>query len=76
MLICDLIDSKSMSNNLNEMAEEMADIVSARGLLTNKKAYQEFLEYLTKKHGAQYAKNVDSQAKFLAKSITKNDGSK
>ena len=76
MLICDLFDSKSMSNNLNEMAEEMADIVSARGLLNDKKAYKEFLEYLTKKHGEKYAKNVDSQAKFLAKSITKNNGSK
>lgn len=76
MLICDLFDSRSMSTNLNEMAEEMADIVSARGLLKDKKAYQEFLEYLTKKHGEKYAKNVDSQARFLAKSIIKKHGSK
>jgi peptide subunit release factor 1 (eRF1) len=76
MLICDLFDSRSMSTNLNEMAEEMADIVSARGLLKDKKAYQEFLEYLNKKHGEEYAKNIDSQAKFLAKSIIKNNGSK
>lgn len=76
MLICDLFDSNSMPSNLNEMAEVMADIVSARGLLNDKKQYLQFLDYLIKKHGEHYAKNIDSQAKFLAKSVSKIHGSK
>ena len=60
--------------NLNEMAEEMSDIITARELIGQavqdarqfKHEYFEFLKYLRDKHGSEYSTHVHQKAAKLA----------
>jgi len=61
--------------NLNEMAEELSDIVTARELIGRamrepmeyKHEYFEFLKHLRKHHGEKYSTNVHQKAAKLAR---------
>ena len=61
--------------NLNEMAAEMSDIITARGLIGQavrdanefKHKYFEFLKNLRKRQGADYSTSVHKSAAKLAK---------
>ena len=60
--------------NLNEMAAEMSDIITARGLIGQavrdatefKHKYFEFLKYLREKHGEKYSTRIHQKAAKLA----------
>lgn len=60
--------------DLNEMAEEMSDIVTARELIGQavrsanefKHEYFEFLKYLRDKHGETYSTRIHQKAAKLA----------
>ena len=60
--------------DLNEMAEEMSDIITARGLIGQavrnanefKHEYFEFLKYLREKHGEKYSTHIHQKAAKLA----------
>ena len=60
--------------DLNEMAEEMSDIITARGLIGQavrnanefKHEYFEFLKYLREKHGETYSTRIHQKAAKLA----------
>ena len=60
--------------NLNEMAAEMSDIITARGLIGQavrdanefKHKYFEFLKYLREKHGETYSTRIHQKAAKLA----------
>jgi len=61
-------------NPMNEMAEQMSDIISARELIGHalrdpdkKHDYFDFLKHLRKKHGADYSTLIHQEAKRLAK---------
>jgi hypothetical protein len=58
---------------LNEMAEEMSDVVTARGLIGHalrdsklKDEYFEFLKHLRKHHGKDYSTRIHQTAAKLA----------
>jgi hypothetical protein len=58
----------------NEMAEEMSDVVTARGLIGHalsdpklKDEYFEFLKHLRKHHGKDYSTRIHQTAAKLAK---------
>ena len=58
----------------NEMAEEMSDVVTARGLIghalgdpTLKHEYFEFLKHLRKHHGKDYSTRIHQTAAKLAR---------
>jgi len=60
--------------NLNEMAEEMSDIVTARGLIGHalddlrlKDEYFEFIKHLRKHHGKKYSTRIHQTAAKLAR---------
>jgi hypothetical protein len=55
------------------MAEEMSDVVTARGLIGHalgdsklKDEYFEFLKYLREKHGEKYSTHIHQKAAKLA----------
>ena len=57
----------------NEMAEEMSDVVTARGLIGHalsdsklKDEYFEFLKHLRKHHGKDYSTRIHQKAAKLA----------
>jgi len=60
--------------DLNEMAEELSDIVTARELIGQavqdanefKHKYFEFLKYLREKHGEKYSTHIHQKAAKLA----------
>jgi hypothetical protein len=60
--------------DLNEMAEELSDIITARGLIGQavrdatefKHKYFEFLKYLREKHGEKYSTRIHQKAAKLA----------
>ena len=60
--------------NLNEMAAEMSDIITARRLIGQavrnanefKHEYFEFLKYLREKHGEKYSTRIHQKAAKLA----------
>lgn len=60
--------------HLTEMAEEMSDIITARGLIGQavsdanefKHKYFEFLKYLREKHGETYSTLIHQKAAKLA----------
>ena len=58
---------------LNEMAEEMSDVITARGLIGHalgdpklKDEYFEFLKHLRKHHGKDYSTRIHQKAAKLA----------
>ena len=69
MLVNDLFE-----DNLYEMAEELSDIVTARGMIGQavrdanefKHKYFEFLKYLREKHGETYSTRIHQKAAKLA----------
>ncbi len=60
--------------DLNEMAAEMSDIITARGMIGQavqdsrqfKHEYFEFLKYLREKHGETYSTRIHQKAAKLA----------
>jgi len=60
--------------DLNEMAEEMSDIITAREMIGQaiqdankfKHNYFEFLKYLREKHGEKYSTHIHQKAAKLA----------
>jgi hypothetical protein len=60
--------------DLNEMAEEMSDIITAREMIGQaiqdsrqfKHEYFEFLKYLREKHGEKYSTHIHQKAAKLA----------
>jgi hypothetical protein len=60
--------------DLNEMAEEMSDIITARELIGQaiqdarqfKHDYFEFLKHLRSKHGSEYSTRIHQKAAKLA----------
>ncbi len=60
--------------DLNEMAEELSDIITARELIGQavrdaiefKHKYFEFLKYLREKHGEKYSTHIHQKAAKLA----------
>ena len=60
--------------DLNEMAEELSDIVTAREMIGHavqdakqfKHEYFEFLKYLREKHGEKYSTRIHQKAAKLA----------
>ena len=69
MLVNDLFE-----DNFYEMAAEMSDIITARGLIGQavrdanefKHKYFEFLKYLRDKHGETYSTRIHQRAAKLA----------
>ena len=69
MLVNDLFE-----DNFYEMAEELSDIVTARGMIGQavrdanefKHKYFEFLKYLREKHGETYSTRIHQKAAKLA----------
>ncbi len=73
MLLTEFFDD-NFRVDLNEMAEEMSDIITARGMIGQaiqdsrqfKHEYFEFLKYLREKHGETYSTRIHQKAAKLA----------
>lgn len=71
MLVNDLFED---TFNLNEMAEELSDIITARELIgqakqdptLNRHKYLEFMKHLRNKHGRTYSTRIHQKAAKLA----------
>jgi hypothetical protein len=74
MLLTEFFDNFQETKKINEMAEELSDIVTARELIgqavrnpqQNKHKYFEYLKYLRSKYGAEYSTRVHQKAAELA----------
>ena len=73
MLLAEFFEN-NFQLNLNEMAEEMSDVVTARGLIGHalddprlKDEYFEFIKHLRRHHGKKYSTRIHQTAAKLAR---------